>query len=82
MRQEGLDTVHAAYGSRSRGKRQRDAEATREEVLKAAITEFAEKGLHGARVEEIAARTATSKHMIYYYFGSKVQQGNFYTIRP
>lgn len=35
------------------------------------MQEFSEKGLHGARVEEIAARTATSKHMIYYYFGSK-----------
>ncbi len=37
----------------------------------AATEEFAEKGLAGARVEEIAARTATSKHMIYYHFGSK-----------
>jgi AcrR family transcriptional regulator len=54
-----------------KGKRLRDAEATREEVLLAAIQEFADKGLHGARVEEIAARTSTSKHMIYYYFGSK-----------
>jgi AcrR family transcriptional regulator len=53
------------------GKRLRDAEATREQVLLAAIQEFADKGLHGARVEEIAARTSTSKHMIYYYFGSK-----------
>jgi len=49
----------------------RDAEATRDEILTAATQEFAEKGLFGARVEEIAARTATSKHMIYYYFGSK-----------
>lgn len=49
----------------------RDAEATREEILAAATEEFADKGLFGARVEEIAARTATSKHMIYYYFGSK-----------
>ncbi|MFM5885026.1 MAG: TetR family transcriptional regulator [Novosphingobium sp.] len=49
----------------------RDAEATRDEILVAATEEFAEKGLFGARVEEIAARTATSKHMIYYYFGSK-----------
>jgi AcrR family transcriptional regulator len=49
----------------------RDAEATREEILKAAMEEFARVGLHGARVEEIAARTATSKHMIYYYFSSK-----------
>jgi AcrR family transcriptional regulator len=49
----------------------RDAEATREAILLAAMQEFSEKGLHGARVEEIAARTAVSKHMIYYYFGSK-----------
>ncbi|MBC2666840.1 TetR family transcriptional regulator [Novosphingobium flavum] len=53
-----------------RGK-QRDPELTRGEVLAAATEEFAEKGLHGARVDEIAARTAVSKHMIYYYFGSK-----------
>jgi AcrR family transcriptional regulator len=54
-----------------RRKRVRDAEATRDEILLAAMHEFAEKGLHGARVEEIAARTASSKHMIYYYFASK-----------
>ncbi len=49
----------------------RDSAATREEILTAASHEIAERGLHAARVEEIAARTATSKHMIYYYFGSK-----------
>jgi AcrR family transcriptional regulator len=32
---------------------------------------FAEKGLDGARVDEIAEATNTSKRMIYYYFGSK-----------
>ena len=53
------------------GKRKRDAKATRDEILAAATDEFAEKGLAGGRVEEIAARTATSKHMIYYHFGSK-----------
>ena len=57
-----------AHASRRKG---RDAEATRTEILKAATLEFSEKGLFGARVDEIAARTATSKHMIYYYFGSK-----------
>lgn len=51
--------------------RKRDAKATREAILAAATEEFAENGLAGARVEEIAARTATSKHMIYYHFGSK-----------
>lgn len=51
--------------------RQRDADATRDAILAAALREVAKKGLHGARVEEIAARTSTSKNMIYYYFASK-----------
>ena len=33
--------------------------------------EFAEHGYAGARVDEIADRTRTTKRMIYYYFGSK-----------
>jgi AcrR family transcriptional regulator len=49
----------------------RDAEQTRREILDAARAAFAEHGLSGARVDEIAARTRTSKRMIYYYFGSK-----------
>ncbi|MES2340477.1 MAG: TetR family transcriptional regulator [Pseudomonadota bacterium] len=49
----------------------RDADATRDAILRVATEEVAAKGLHGSRVEEIAARTATSKNMIYYYFGSK-----------
>jgi AcrR family transcriptional regulator len=40
-------------------------------ILKVASAEFAEKGLSGARIDEIAAATKTSKRMIYYYFGSK-----------
>ena len=52
-------------------RRARNASVTRAELIAAATTEFAEKGLAGARVEEIASRTATSKHMIYYHFGSK-----------
>ncbi|PKB13496.1 TetR family transcriptional regulator [Novosphingobium kunmingense] len=65
--------VEASIGRAPRRRRNkvRDADATRDEILLAATEEFAEKGLFGARVEEIAARTATSKHMIYYYFGSK-----------
>ena len=34
---------------------------------------FAEQGLSGARVDEIAERTRTTKRMIYYYFGGKEQ---------
>ena len=48
-----------------------DPERTRAEILRAAIDEFGEKGLAGARIDQIAAATKTSKRMIYYYFGSK-----------
>lgn len=41
------------------------------EILDVAMREFADKGLSGARIDEIAAATHTSKRMIYYYFGSK-----------
>jgi TetR/AcrR family transcriptional regulator len=51
--------------------RQRDAERTRAEILDVATREFAHQGYAGARVDEIAARTRTTKRMIYYYFGGK-----------
>ncbi len=51
--------------------RRRDAERTKAEILAAAAREFSERGLNGARVDSIAARTRTNKRMIYYYFGSK-----------
>ncbi|MBN9733904.1 MULTISPECIES: TetR family transcriptional regulator [unclassified Pseudonocardia] len=53
------------------GVRQRDAERTRAEILDEATAEFARAGLAGARVDVIAARTRTTKRMLYYYFGSK-----------
>jgi AcrR family transcriptional regulator len=48
-----------------------DPEATMADILDVATREFADKGLAGARIDEIAAATRTSKRMIYYYFGSK-----------
>jgi AcrR family transcriptional regulator len=51
--------------------RQRDADQTKVNILETALAEFADKGLAGARVDEIAKKTSTSKHMIYYYFSSK-----------
>ncbi|WP_420101752.1 TetR/AcrR family transcriptional regulator [Bosea sp. (in: a-proteobacteria)] len=48
-----------------------DPQGVRRNILDAARREFVENGLSGARVDEIAARTATSKRMIYYYFGDK-----------
>jgi TetR/AcrR family transcriptional regulator len=52
-------------------RRRRDPERTRQEILEVATEEFADRGLAGARVDEIANRTRTTKRMIYYYFGSK-----------
>ena len=54
-----------------RGTRATDAEETRFNILEVATAEFADKGLSGARIDEIAERTNSSKRMIYYYFGSK-----------
>ena len=51
--------------------RTNDPERTRANILEVAEAEFGEKGLAGARIDEIAAATKTSKRMIYYYFGSK-----------
>ena len=53
--------------------RQRDAGRTRMEILEVATREFADQGFAGARVDEIASQTRTTKRMIYYYFGSKEQ---------
>jgi AcrR family transcriptional regulator len=55
-----------------RERRRRDPDQTQAEIVAAALEEFAAKGLAGARVDAIAQQTATSKHMIYYYFGSKL----------
>jgi AcrR family transcriptional regulator len=51
----------------------RDADRTRTEILDVATREFADNGFAGARVDEIAAKTRTTKRMLYYYFGSKEQ---------
>jgi AcrR family transcriptional regulator len=53
--------------------RRRDAGRTRTDILVVATEEFAAHGYSGARVDEIAARTRTTKRMIYYYFGGKEQ---------
>ena len=51
--------------------RTNDPARTMAGILEVATTEFAAKGLSGARIDAIAAATQTSKRMIYYYFGSK-----------
>ena len=58
---------------RANGKRpqRRNPEATRQKLLTAARREFADCGLAGARVDEIAARAGVNKQLVYHYFGDK-----------
>jgi AcrR family transcriptional regulator len=74
------ELVHARRPARAGGKtaaarkeptRTNDPERTQANILEVAEAEFGEKGLAGARIDEIAEATRTSKRMIYYYFGSK-----------
>ena len=44
---------------------------TKEKIISAAIEVFAEKGKHGARMEQIAAKAGVNKAMLYYYYSSK-----------
>lgn len=56
---------------RHAGAKARAPEATKQDIIDVATREFAQNGLSGARVDEIAAKTGSSKRMIYYYFGDK-----------
>ncbi|MFI9841424.1 TetR family transcriptional regulator [Nonomuraea sp. NPDC051941] len=47
------------------------AELTRERILRAAVSEFGEKGYSGARTAGIAARAGVNQQLISYYFGGK-----------
>ncbi|VFR40900.1 Transcriptional regulator, TetR family [plant metagenome] len=51
--------------------RSRDADRSQQVILAAALQEFSEHGLGGARMERIAQRAALNKRLIYYYFQSK-----------
>ena len=62
------DVLHSPGAPRLRVN---DPEGTRRNIVEIATEEFADKGFSGARVDDIAARTKTSKRMIYYYFGGK-----------
>jgi AcrR family transcriptional regulator len=49
----------------------RDSEATRTRILDAAIEEFSNHGLAGARIDRIAEAAKANKRSIYVYFDSK-----------
>ena len=61
--------------SESRGGAARKGEAapdsTRRNLLTAARAAFAEGGLEGARVDDIARRAGANKQLVYHYFGNK-----------
>lgn len=75
---EGLEIVGLVVESMSEKEpkanqhvRLRDRERTQSEILNVAIEEFGQRGFLGARIDQIASLTRTTKRMIYYYFGSK-----------
>lgn len=49
----------------------RDAAATREALIAAAVAEFSRNGFAGARVDEIASSAGVNKQLVYHYFESK-----------
>jgi AcrR family transcriptional regulator len=63
-------TVEAVKQGATTG-RTNDPEGTRRNIIEVATEEFAQRGLSGARIDEIATKTKCSKRMIYYYFDSK-----------
>lgn len=56
----------------------RNAEATKQRILEAALEEFAQHGIAGARVDRIARAAGCNKNLIYIYFASK--DGVFATV--
>jgi AcrR family transcriptional regulator len=51
--------------------RSRNADRSQKEILDAALAEFAEHGLGGARMDRMAERAGVNKRLIYYYFDDK-----------
>src|SRR5208337_5663180 len=57
--------LHPRRGTR------RQPEASRDAILRAALAEFAQEGLAGARMDAIAAAAGVNKALLYYYFRDK-----------
>jgi AcrR family transcriptional regulator len=51
--------------------RRKSKEVRHEEIIEAALQEFAERGLHGASTEEIARRAGISQPYVFRLFGTK-----------
>lgn len=63
-----ITQVHSAEPRR--GSRRQPA-ASRNAILRAALAEFAQEGLAGARMDAIAEAAGVNKALLYYYFGDK-----------
>jgi TetR/AcrR family transcriptional regulator len=61
----GTTTTKTRAGSRGK------PEETREAILEAALNEFAQEGLAGARTDAIARAAGVNKALLYYYYGDK-----------
>lgn len=64
-------TIKTATQRAAVGTRARQAQDSRDRILKAAIKVFAQHGYDGGRIERISSLAKTYDRMIYYYFGSK-----------
>ena len=67
----GVDTAADDPAGGDAGGTETTDASTAERLLAAAVAEFTEHGLSGARVERIVRRAGVSKQLLYYYFGSK-----------
>ena len=67
----GESNVQRASKTPPRKRLKRTAALSKEKIIKAAITEFALKGLDGARVDEVARRSGVNKTLLYQYVGNK-----------
>jgi TetR/AcrR family transcriptional regulator len=63
--------VPRASKTMTRKRPKRTAALSKEKIIKAAIAEFASKGLDGARVDEVARRSGVNKTLLYQYVGNK-----------
>lgn len=56
---------------RKTGVRALQADRTKHNILKAAVTVFSKEGFTGGRIEQISSLANSNDRMIYYYFGNK-----------
>jgi TetR/AcrR family transcriptional regulator len=59
--------------AQGRSTRTRNAEQTRQAILRAALDEFAQETVAGARIDAIAQAAGVNKALLYYYFHDKEQ---------